>query len=61
MQLGDVEAALFWAGKELELERYYIGDDHPECEKLAKVVELLEVAVETSGPLDESIRQWSET
>jgi hypothetical protein len=58
MALGDTRMALLWAQKELELDRVCVGEDHPDYETWFEVVGQLRAAVESSKPVDESIKQW---
>lgn len=50
--------ALLWAEKELEVDRYCLGEDHPDCRKELEIVGQLRAAVETSNPPDESVTRW---
>ena len=50
--------ALMWAKKELEVDLYCVGEDHPDSVKEVKVVEGLRAAAEKSVPVDECVTDW---
>lgn len=50
--------AILWAKKELEVDRYCLGKDHPDYRKELKIIGKLRAAVKNSKPLDESVTEW---
>lgn len=50
--------ALLWAEKELEVDYYCLGEDHPTIQMQIEIVNQLRAAAETSEPLDESVTKW---
>ncbi|KAF2868037.1 TPR domain protein [Massariosphaeria phaeospora] len=58
MMLGDTRMALLWTEKELEVDRYCVGEDYPDYKRGLQVVARLRAVVEDSEPVDESIIQW---
>jgi hypothetical protein len=50
--------ALMWAKKELEVDHYCIGEDHPEYKEGFQVVRLLEAATDRVEPVHESVAKW---
>ena len=46
--------ALLWAEKELEVDRYCVGEDHPDYAKEVERIIQLRRAVESSEPFDPS-------
>lgn len=50
--------ALMWAEKELEVDLYCVGEDHPDSVKELNVVERLRAAAENSVPIDECVTDW---
>lgn len=50
--------ALLWAEKEIELDIYCVGQDHPDYEKEAEMVNLLREAVCASKPVHSSVIEW---
>ena len=50
--------ALLWAEKELEVDRYCVGEDYPDYRKELEIVDRLRASTGVSGPLDESVSEW---
>lgn len=50
--------AILWAEKELEVDRYCLGEDHPGYSKEFETIAKLKAAVESSEPLDESVTEF---
>jgi hypothetical protein len=50
--------ALLWAEKELEIDGYCIGEDHPDYQKELEAVNQLREAVKSSEPFDQSTIKW---
>ncbi|TVY18236.1 SET domain-containing protein 5 [Lachnellula arida] len=57
-RLGDASMALLWAEKELEVDRYCVGVDHPHYSSESDTVRQLREAVESSLPFDQSSIKW---
>lgn len=49
--------ALLWAQKELDVDRYCVGEDHPDYKKELDILDHLRAAAETSV-FDECITKW---
>ncbi|KAF7592476.1 hypothetical protein BBP40_000211 [Aspergillus hancockii] len=58
LKLKNAKMAVLWAEKELEVDRYCIGEDHPDYRKELEMVDRLRAAAETLLPFDESITEW---
>ncbi|KAF7131479.1 hypothetical protein CNMCM5793_004704 [Aspergillus hiratsukae] len=58
LKLGNARMALLWAQKELEVDRYCVGEDHPDFEIELDIVHRLRAAVEGSAPVDEVVTRW---
>ncbi|KAL3468833.1 hypothetical protein BJX99DRAFT_242626, partial [Aspergillus californicus] len=58
LKLNDTRTASMWARKELEVDRYCIGEDHPDYKKGLEVVRLLEAAADGLGTVHESVAKW---
>lgn len=56
--LGDAKAALGWVRKERDNHVCLSGRDHPETEESARIIELLEAAVEKGAPIDGEVVRW---
>lgn len=56
--MGNAKMALLWTEKELEIDQYCIGKDHPDYEEEQKTIVQLRAAVESSLPFDESKITW---
>lgn len=50
--------ALLWAEKELEVDRYCVGEDHPDYATKLDIVRKLREAVESTKPVDASVIKW---
>jgi hypothetical protein len=50
--------ALLWAEKELEVDCYCVGEDHPDYRKELEIVDRLRAAAEISEPFDECVTKW---
>lgn len=50
--------ALLWAEKELEVDQYCVGEDHPDYVRELDVVKRLRAAAESSEPVDECVNEW---
>jgi hypothetical protein len=58
LKLKNAKMAVLWAEKELEVDRYCVGEDHPDYRKELEMVDRLRAAAETLLPFDESITEW---
>ncbi|KAF1952906.1 TPR domain protein, partial [Byssothecium circinans] len=58
VMLGQTRMALLWAEKELEVDRYCVGEDHPDYATELDMVQKLREAVESSKPVDASVTEW---
>jgi hypothetical protein len=58
MMLGKTRMALLWAEKELEVDSYCVGEDHPDYATELDIVQKLRKAVENSEPVDASVMEW---
>ncbi|KFY65616.1 hypothetical protein V496_02447 [Pseudogymnoascus sp. VKM F-4515 (FW-2607)] len=58
-RLGDANMALLWAEKELEVDDYCIGADHPDYLMELDTVNQLRKAAKSSEPFDQSTIEWS--
>jgi len=53
--LKDMRAALSWTEKEIEVDLYCLGADHPEYRQGFAVLAQMKIALETTKPIDASI------
>ncbi|XMA13710.1 hypothetical protein WAI453_006501 [Rhynchosporium graminicola] len=60
-KLGNPKIALLWAEKELEVDAYCIGKDHPDYLEELQTVTQLRLAAESSQPFDCSTIDWFTT
>ncbi|KAF2825869.1 hypothetical protein CC86DRAFT_407119 [Ophiobolus disseminans] len=58
VMLGRTRMALKWAEKELESNRIYVSEDHPDFPEELEFVQKLSAAVKTEQPVNESVIQW---
>lgn len=58
LKLGNRKMLLLWAEKELEVDQYCIGEDHPDYVKEHDIVERLRAAAEGSEPIDKCVTDW---
>lgn len=58
LKLRRAKMAILWAERELEVDRYCLGEDHPDYRKGFEIIGKLKAAVENSEPLDESVTEW---
>lgn len=47
-----------WARKELEVDEYCVGQDHPDYEQQLEMINWLEKSVDGSELLHESVTKW---
>jgi hypothetical protein len=57
-KLGNPKIALLWAEKELEVDAYCVGIDHPDYIKQLQTVAQLKLAAESSQPFDCTTIDW---
>lgn len=58
MRSSNPRMALLWTQKELEVEQYCIGEDHPDYQKGLEVVRCLQSAEKSREPLDKRVIEW---
>ncbi|KAL4779641.1 hypothetical protein BJX76DRAFT_361620 [Aspergillus varians] len=56
----NTKMALMLAKKELEVDLYCVGEDHPDYKKGLEVMGLLKAAAEGSEPIPDSVTKWYE-
>jgi len=56
--MGNVEVALLWAEKEVEIDNYCLGKDHPDYPKEVKVLEQLRAAAKSRKPFHYMQIEW---
>ncbi|KAL4868421.1 hypothetical protein BDV12DRAFT_197294 [Aspergillus spectabilis] len=58
LKLGNTRMALPWAQKELDVDSYCVGEDHPDYKKELEIVNRLRAGVERSLPVDNVVAEW---
>jgi hypothetical protein len=56
--LGNVQMAMLWTAKELEVNNYCLGRDHPDCQKEADVLKQLQTAAASNKKFHYSQINW---
>jgi hypothetical protein len=49
---------LLWAEKELEIDRYCVGNDHPDVVQQVEIVDRLKAIKGGAGEFDQAIIDW---
>jgi hypothetical protein len=58
LRLDNTRLALIWAKKELDVDHYCLGEDHPDYKEGLEVVRLLDAAANGLEPAHESVVKW---
>jgi hypothetical protein len=56
--LGNVQMAMLWTAKELEVNSYCLGQEHPDCQKEAGLLEQLQSAAASKKKFHYSQINW---
>jgi hypothetical protein len=56
--LGNVQMAILWTEKEIEVDEYCLGKDHPDYEKELGVLSQLKVAAKSKRPFHYTQIRW---